>query len=299
LPSYKQVDERIQHIGKDLQSMWIAPKSNVEILSINRMEWSLVSLGIYSRAYRMVGLSHSLEDDVVEYIINHVELSMIFVSKDFLKVIKKIEKLKSLRYVVQFDTFEDFGNQHEAVDGKDVAACKEKGIELIGLFELLNKESNSNLQLTPPSGEDLATIVYNSVTYGMPEGVMLSHSCVVAQIGGVIGVASEPGDDYLSFLPLSYVPENCFQAYLWSSGGKIAFYQGDLKKLVQDFCDVQPSLICGVPQVFRRIYKKVFDEINSESCLFRSNFRRAYVAQSEAVRKGKRDEASDVRVFEA
>jgi long-chain acyl-CoA synthetase len=296
--TFKQVDERVQNIGKGLQSLGIPEKSNIGIFSINRAEWCMASLGNYSCAYRTVALYDTLGDNAVEYIINHAELPVIFVAKDNIaKVIKSLEKFEHLKYIIQFDASEDFGNVHEVVEATDVAVCKERGVELIGLSELLKKGADATLQLTPPSGDDLALIMYTSGTTGMPKGVMLAHRCIVAQSGGVPGVTAEPGDAYLSFLPLAHILESCVQAYLWSSGVKIAFYQGNPKKLVQDFCDVQPSLICGVPRVFQRMYQQVFEKLNDKSCLVRFVFHQAYAAQTKAVREGRRDEGWDNRVF--
>jgi long-chain acyl-CoA synthetase len=298
--TYKQVDERIQAVGKGIQELGIPAKSNCGIFSINRAEWCIAALGNYSCGYRTVALYDTLGDSAVEYIINHAELPLIFVAKDTLpKVLSGLEKFANLKYIVQFDASEDFENPHETVDPKDVAFCKEKNVELLGFSELIKKGSGSTKELTTPKGDDLALIMYTSGTTGMPKGVMLAHSCIIAQGGGVPGVVAEPGDAYLSFLPLAHIFETVVQSYLWSTGSKIAFYQGDPKKLVNDFSDVEPALICGVPRVFQRMYQRVFEGLNDKSCLIRYMFGSAYAAQAAAVREGRRIESWDARVFNA
>eukprot|EP00475_Leptophrys_vorax_P033953 TRINITY_DN5424_c0_g1_i1.p1 TRINITY_DN5424_c0_g1~~TRINITY_DN5424_c0_g1_i1.p1 ORF type:complete len:786 (-),score=238.13 TRINITY_DN5424_c0_g1_i1:2379-4736(-) len=298
--TYKEVDDRVHKVAKGLLSLGIAEKSNVGIFSINRAEWCISALGNYSTGFRTVALYDTLGDSAVEYIINHAELPAVFVAKDTLgKVLSGLEKFQYLKFIIQFDASEDFENPHETVEPKDVEFAKSKGVELIGFSQLLKKGEGFSGELTRPKGEDLALIMYTSGTTGMPKGVMLAHSCIVAQGGGVPGVVCERGDAYLSFLPLAHIFETVVQAYLWANGAKIAFYQGDPKKLVADFSDVQPALICGVPRVFQRMYQRVFEGLNDKSCLVKYVFGNAYSAQAAAVRQGTRIASWDDRVFNA
>lgn len=41
---------------------------------------------------------------------------------------------------------------------------------------------------------------------------------------------------------------------LLSKGGRIGYFRGDVKLLVDDIAALQPTLFVGVPRVFDRIY---------------------------------------------
>ena len=46
-----------------------------------------------------------------------------------------------------------------------------------------------------------------------------------------------------------------------SKGGRIGYYQGDVKLLVDDIGALQPTIFVGVPRVFDRIYSGVTAKI--------------------------------------
>jgi long-chain acyl-CoA synthetase len=53
-------------------------------------------------------------------------------------------------------------------------------------------------------------------------------------------------------------------------GGKIGFYQGDIKKLVDDMKEVKPTIFCTVPRLLNRIYAKVNTILRKKQLFFLS-----------------------------
>ena len=47
------------------------------------------------------------------------------------------------------------------------------------------------------------------------------------------------------------------KAVIISLGGKIGFYQGDIKKLTDDMKEIRPTIFCTVPRLLNRVYAKV------------------------------------------
>jgi long-chain acyl-CoA synthetase len=48
-----------------------------------------------------------------------------------------------------------------------------------------------------------------------------------------------------------------------SLGGSIGYYQGDVRKLVDDIAALRPTLFAGVPRVFERIYNGVMEKVGA------------------------------------
>ncbi|HEY4377765.1 MAG TPA: AMP-binding protein, partial [Acidimicrobiales bacterium] len=102
---------------------------------------------------------------------------------------------------------------------------------------------------------DPYTIIYTSGTTGRPKGCVLSH----AGFGLARQVTQEleliRGDDvvYL-YLPLAHVFAQLVQACVIESGGSIAYFGGDTKRIVAELAEVQPTALPSVPRIFEKIY---------------------------------------------
>ena len=64
-------------------------------------------------------------------------------------------------------------------------------------------------------------------------------------------------DVYISYLPLAHMMERICQAMLLQDGGKIGFYRGDVKLLIEDIQALRPTVFVSVPRLLNRVYDKV------------------------------------------
>ena len=296
--TFKQASERATNIGKGLVALGYGVGDNIGIFSINRAEWVLTCLGAYSQRMRGVALYDTLGEKAIEYIANHAELKVVFCSKDTLpKLVKELGHCKAVKLIVQFDVSEDYGNFMDTIDEKQKSAAEAQGVQVIGLSDVIAKGAAAEGGPNPAEADDLALIMYTSGTTGDPKGVMLSHRNIVAATSGLPGVDFGKGDYYISFLPLAHIFETVTQAFCWSQGVAIGFFQGNVKFIMDDFNALQPTLLCGVPRVFERMYSRVFDKVKDNSCLLKFVFHKAYADQANAVRQGTRIASWDARVF--
>ena len=47
------------------------------------------------------------------------------------------------------------------------------------------------------------------------------------------------------------------KAFINAIGGKIGFFQGDIKKLSEDLKELKPTIFCTVPRLLNRVYSVV------------------------------------------
>jgi acyl-CoA synthetase (AMP-forming)/AMP-acid ligase II len=105
-------------------------------------------------------------------------------------------------------------------------------------------------------------------------------------------------DSYLSFLPLAHIFETIAEVAILVNGGRIGFFQDNIKKLTDDMKDVEPTLFCAVPRVFLRMHQVVMAGVAEKNCLVKWYFNRAYNHQVEQTRRGLPvDKKYDSKVF--
>src|SRR4030042_545311 len=134
-----------------------------------------------------IPLNYRLSPRELIYILNDSEARILFFAKEYLSVVKTIQK---------------------DLKGVNTYICIDDSIEKMASYkELLSRSSPSEPDSSFVKEEDLVTIIYTSGTTGYPKGAMISHrNRMTDMIHQVIDSEYiEPEDVYLNIGPLSHV----------------------------------------------------------------------------------------------
>lgn len=279
-------------IGLDLKSNQAAG-----LFSINREEWCITEQACFASCLVTVPLYDTLGNDAIAYICNQTEMEIIFTSRDKLKLLTgMLEDVKYIKRIVCFDKLseEELSKYSEALASNDV--------EIIYLGDLLSSPGASVPYVPrPPRPEDLCTICYTSGTTGMPKGVMLPHSALLADASACLALCGygpngfSPDqrslfelcatDIHISYLPLAHIFERIVMTALTTVGAGIGFYQGDTLKLMDDIAVLRPTIFVSVPRLFSKVYDKVMAGVKEKSTFKQMLFNWAYAAKIENLRE--------------
>ncbi|XP_070356114.1 long-chain-fatty-acid--CoA ligase 1 isoform X6 [Equus asinus] len=236
--SYKQVAEMSESVGSALiqKGFKAGPETFVGIFAQNRPEWVIIEQGCFAYSLVVVPLYDTLGTEAITYIVNKVELSLVFVDKPD-KANLLLEGVENkltpgLKIIVLMDSF----------DVDLLERGKKCGVEILS-FKAMEDLGRANRQKPkPPAPEDLAVICFTSGTTGNPKGAMITHQNIVS--------------DCSAFVKMT-------ECVMLCHGAKIGFFQGDIRLLMDDLKALQPTVFPVVPRLLNRMFDRIFGQANT------------------------------------
>ena len=251
--SWREYGEKARHVGLGLVALGLRPKDVVAIAAENCPEWLYTDLGALSVGAITNGIYTTDSPTQVEYIVNDSGTRFFFAENEeqldkilevrarcpqLVKIfVYDMEGLHGLRddQVMRFDALLDLGARYER--------------EHPGAFDAM-------VELAKP--ENLAILVYTSGTTGPPKGAMLSHRNILFQLGYSDFIAEpRPGDQQLSFLPLSHIAERTFTVFYPLRSGATVNFAESIDTVPENIREVAPAVFFAVPRIWEKFYSAV------------------------------------------
>ncbi|XP_010525687.1 PREDICTED: long chain acyl-CoA synthetase 2 [Tarenaya hassleriana] len=291
--TYKEAYDAAIRVGSAIRSRGVEPGNCCGIYGSNCPEWIIAMEACMSQAITYVPLYETLGANAVEFIINHAEVSIVFVQE------KKIPSILSCLpgCVFNLKTIVSFGNissgQKEEAEKHRISLYSWQEFSLTG---------ESEPELPRKQRSDVCTIMYTSGTTGEPKGVILNNSALLTQVLSIDKMllvadrSCDSGDVFFSYLPLAHVYDQVMEIYFFSRGSSVGYWRGDIKYLIDDVQELKPTAFCGVPRVYDKIYAGVMQKISASGLLRKKLFEFAYNYKLGNMRKGLPQEEASPRL---
>ena len=222
----------------DLQSQrlsrfGIKAGDKVAILSQNMPNWTVAFFTATAFGRVAIPILPDSSENEITNILEHSESRVLFVSK---RLLPKVSQ-----------------------------ACIDKMTLVIDIetFELIKKEKNAfqcDGWVKAPTADELAAIIYTSGTTGKAKGVMLSHRNLCQNI--MAAHKAErcfPKDRFLSILPMAHTYEMALGCLYPVYVGACVYYlpkPPTASILMPAIKKVRPTVMCVVPLIIEKVYKK-------------------------------------------
>jgi long-chain acyl-CoA synthetase len=254
--TWGEMDKTARAVTGGLVAAGVQPKQSVSILSNTRLDWVLADLGILGAGATTVPIYQSSLAEDAEYILNDSGAVFVFAEDEAqLKKLRAVRaKIPGVKRVVAFagaDASSDWEQSWDAFLKDGEAYATKNASEVAARAATL-------------SPEDLLTLIYTSGTTGRPKGAMITHDNMLyeAEAAHKIGLLSPDDVEYL-FLPMAHVFAKVLEVIWLQEQHVMAFWEGDMKKIVDNLSEVRPTVMCSVPRIFEKVFAKVMSDVEA------------------------------------
>jgi long-chain acyl-CoA synthetase len=279
--TYRELGERSRAIARGLIALGIRPTDVVAILCSTRAEWTLCEAGAVCAGAVIAPIYDTNSPQECLHVLAHSEARLVF-CEDAAQV-AKIEQIRArcpaLEHVI-------------VIDGEAPGA--DPLLELRARGEAVDAEEVER-RVRSVEPEDLATLVYTSGTTGPPKGCMLTHAnflSATAMYRGQLELDDIQPVIYM-FLPLAHVLARLAQTVVLDIGGKLVYWRGDPRRIVEEAAAAEPTHYVAVPRVYEKIHTGIISAVEGRGAPARLLFawalevgRRARIAERVGRRRG-------------
>lgn len=236
--------DTVNNFSYGLLALGIKAGDKIATISNNRPEWNYADMGIMQIGAIHVPIYPNVTESEYDYILNHSEAKLVFISSDLIySRIKKIaEESEVIKDVYSFEKLKTHDKQWtEILEMGEKNPLKEKVDEI----------KNS---IKP---DDIATIIYTSGTTGKPKGVVLTHANIVSNFVAVKPIIPlDSTSKVLSYLPLCHIYERMLN-YSFQNIGASIYYVESLGTIVDNIQEIKPEGFTTVPRLLEKVYDRI------------------------------------------
>ena len=263
--TYNEVDERAFSFGSGLRELGAepGPETFIGIYSQNKVEWVLAEQGCNRFSMVIIPLYDTLGPDACAFIINQARIKITVCDASKVEtLLKSVDKCEDLKYIIKIG---------DTVSEEEQEKAKKHEVEILTFNDVEERGRKAKKEPVIPKRDSLATICYTSGTTGNPKGAMITHANMVSEVSAIQFMLAKCGekitneDVHISYLPLAHMYERACHLMMFSSGARIGFFTGNVRKLTEDLKALKPTIFISVPRLLNRIHDKVMSDLEKSS----------------------------------
>jgi long-chain acyl-CoA synthetase len=243
---YDALGHAVREIAGGLAALGVEAGDRVGILGGTRPEWTLADFGALCAGAVVVPVYHTNSPEECEYVLAHAGVKALILedATQAAKIAMVRERLPELEHVVVMEG--------EAEGALTLAELRARGAGT----------DVADARVAAVAPRDAATIVYTSGTTGPPKGCVLTHANLLAVAGAYIERLDLRARPYVYFqyLPLAHVLARMVQIVALDTGGTLAFWSGDAKRIVEDIAAAEPTHVPTVPRLLEKIQTRALSQ---------------------------------------
>ncbi len=252
--TYEQMAYEIAKLHFLFKKLNIHPGDKIALIGKNNPRWCITYMAVVTYGAVIVPILQDFNPNDVHHIVNHSDSVLLFTSDNIWENLEE-EKMGQLRGIFSLSMFRCLHQR----DGETIQKFMKT------LDEDVKKHypkgfRPEDVRFASVSNDEVVLINYTSGTTGFSKGVMLTGNNLAGNV--TFGVDSKlhfRGSRCVSFLPLAHAYGCAFDFLTPLATGGHTTLLGKVpspKILLKAFDEVRPHLICSVPLILEKVYRK-------------------------------------------
>lgn len=251
--TWEEYAGQVRHVANALLSLGVQQGERVGLIGENRPEWLFADVGVQAAGGATTGIYTTSSPEQTHYILEHAGCRVFIVEgeEQLDKALEVRGRLPLLEHIV-------------VMDPEGLRKFQDPMVMMWDQFLALGQDharrhpSALDERMAGIGPEDMAVLIYTSGTTGPPKGAILTHQNIVWTTE-VLDKANpvRSTDELLSYLPLSHIAERQFSVFLPIRWGYTVNFIENVDTVTQNFIEVTPTLVFGVPRIWEKIFSLV------------------------------------------
>lgn len=263
--TWREYWDNVRNLALGLHQLGFQKGDKLSVIADNGPEWFYSELAAQSLGGAVVGVYPDSHLEQVEFIINHSDSTFVVAGdqEQADKILAIKDKCPGIKKLIVNDP-KGMRNYDDPLLFflKDI---QKSGISLAekepGLFDSM---------VDRLSADDMGWIGYTSGTTGLPKGSMITHRNMTS--AGIlldeVDNAKET-DNYVSFLPLSWIGEQHYAIYWSLAKGFTVNFPEKVETTQQDMREIAPEIMLAPPRIWEKMCSDVQVKIQDASWIKR------------------------------
>ena len=260
--TYGQMAEEIAKIHLLFKHAGIKPGDKIALIGRNNPRWCITYISTITYGAVIVPILQDFTANDVIHIVNHSESRLLFLGDNFWDMIEA-ERIPAIEGVFSLT---DFHTIYDRTEDQSFVKFQE-GVEEEFRAKYPNGFKKEDIRFADVANDSLILLNYTSGTTGYSKGVMLTVNNLTGNVvfarNAVNTANNQPyfqqGGRTLSFLPLAHAYGCAFDFLTPLAVGGHVTLLGRIptpKILMEAMACVKPTIICCVPMILEKIYRK-------------------------------------------
>lgn len=253
--SWHEVADLVRQYARGFVSLGVKEGTTVGIYASTRMEWTLMDMAVLMIGGIVVPVYPNLPEEQISFILKDSGARIVVVEND--AMLRRLKKAAGENAHYEHIILMEDGAEHNGVMTMRSLAercreCPEGTID----------EKMQTITLDQP-----ASFIYTSGTTGVQKGAIVTHENILAETVGTHKIFDFRSHEVcLVCLPLAHVLGRMTQFYLLTKGCQSA-YAESLNKLAENYREVRPHFVVGVPRMLEKAYERIHTVVLDQSPL--------------------------------